>query len=57
MSKNEWYRTLGRILKAAKMHPCQLITQWHTIEDYCEKRRADGGSPYAVAAELWPEQV
>ena len=53
MTRNDWYRTLGRCIAAAGLRPCQLLVQWHWIEDYCDRRRGEGATPYAVAAELW----
>jgi hypothetical protein len=54
MDRREWYRTIGRCAAATGLHPCQLVTTWHAVEEYCDRRRGEGASAYSVAAELWP---
>lgn len=49
-----WYRALGRCIAARGLHPCQLVAQWHVIEELAEKRRREGASATTVANELWP---
>ena len=50
---DDWTHTLARCMRALDLTPCALIATWPAIQQYITRRRAEGASPYTVAAELW----